>query len=216
MLGIARTDLINDDLGALSGAARRLGRGAGLKLNDVFWRVFLNNATFFAAGNNNVLTGVTAGPTNSALGLEGLQNADRVFRLQTDPDGQPLGVMAKKLVVPTSLRITALNLMNATNIQSGNTVSQPDANVFAGQFDVVSSPYMQNAAYTGNSATAWYLLADPADLPVIEVCFLNGVESPTVETADADFHTLGISMRGFHDFGTSLMEYRGGVRAAGA
>ena len=53
-------------------------------------------------------------------------------------------------------------------------------------------------------------------LSTIEVAFLNGVETPTVETADADFNLLGIQMRGFHDFGVSKQEFRGGVKMAGA
>jgi hypothetical protein len=53
---------------------------------------------------------------------------------------------------------------------------------------------------------AWYLLADPADLPVIEVAFLNGQESPTIETAEADFNVLGVQMRGYHDFGCALQD----------
>lgn len=220
LIGIDRRDLINDDTGALSGASRRLGRGAGLKINDVFWTVFLNNSSFFTSGNSNVLTGTTPGTTNSALGLEGLQNADRVFRLQTDPDGKPLGILPSILLVPSALRITALNLMNSTIVVATNTATTttlaPNNNAFAGAYTVVSSPYMSNSSYTGNSSTAWYLLASPSEMPVIEGCFLNGVESPTIETADFDFNTLGVAMRGVHDFGFSLQEYRGGVRAAGA
>ena len=68
---------------------------------------------------------------------------------------------------------------------------------------------------TGYSDKAWYLLADASDLPVIEVAFLNGQESPTIETAEADFNVLGIQMRGFHDFGVSLQEPRGGVKSKG-
>jgi hypothetical protein len=215
MIGIDRRDLINDDLGALTSAGRRLGRGAALKLNDIFWTAFLNNSTFFSAGNNNVITGGT-----SVLSLSALQLADEKFKLQTDPDGQPLGVMPTILLVPSSLRITALNLMNATTVVATNTGTSttlsPNSNVFAGAYDVVSSPYMQNSSYTGNSSTAWYLLASPADMPVIEVVFLNGVQTPTVETTEADFNTLGIALRGFFDAGVSLQEFRGGVRAAGA
>ncbi|MCL4193722.1 MAG: hypothetical protein KJZ87_18435, partial [Thermoguttaceae bacterium] len=62
---------------------------------------------------------------------------------------------------------------------------------------------------------AWYLLAEPNDLPVIEIAFLNGQESPTIETADADFSVLGIQMRGYHDFGVALQDSRGGVKSKG-
>jgi hypothetical protein len=74
---------------------------------------------------------------------------------------------------------------------------------------------LANSNYTGYSALKWYLLADPQDLPAIEIVFLNGNEQPTVETADADFNTLGIRMRGFHDFGVAKQEYRGGVAMKG-
>ena len=91
----------------------------------------------------------------------------------------------------------------------------PIANPHQGKFRVEVSRYLSNTRYTGNSAKAWYLLAEPNDLPVIEVAFLNGQESPTIETADADFSVLGIQMRGYHDFGVALQDPRGGVKAKG-
>ena len=77
------------------------------------------------------------------------------------------------------------------------------------------SRYLANAKLSGHSAKAWYLLAEAADLPVIEVAFLNGQESPTIETAEADFNVLGIQMRGYHDFGCALQDPRGGLKAKG-
>jgi hypothetical protein len=50
---------------------------------------------------------------------------------------------------------------------------------------------------------------------VIEVAFLNGQESPTIETAEADFNVLGIQMRGYHDFGCALQDPRGGTKSKG-
>ncbi len=75
--------------------------------------------------------------------------------------------------------------------------------------------YLTNSQYTGNSDKAWYLLADANDLPTIEVAFLNGQESPTIETAEADFNVLGVQMRGYHDFGCALQDPKGGVKAKG-
>ncbi|MCX7428034.1 MAG: hypothetical protein NTW96_20700, partial [Planctomycetia bacterium] len=46
MLSVDRRDIINDDLGAITTVPRKLGRGSGLKINDVFWATFLNNSTF--------------------------------------------------------------------------------------------------------------------------------------------------------------------------
>jgi phage major head subunit gpT-like protein len=213
MLGLDRRDIINDDLGALTNVSRRLGRGGALKINDVFWSTFLNNSTFFTAGRNNVSTGA-----GSALSLAALDTANQKFMGQTDPDGYPLGVMPKILLVPTALEVTAKTLMSSTNVVSGATTTPgtPSTNVWAGAFRVVSSPYMSNSSFTGYSAAAWYLLADPNDLPVIEMRFLNGQESPTVESVDTDPGMLGVAFRGYHDFGPALQEYRAGVRSAGS
>ncbi|MCC6491916.1 MAG: Mu-like prophage major head subunit gpT family protein [Pirellulales bacterium] len=210
MLAISRTDIINDDLSALSAVPRRIGRGAALKMNDLVWRTFLDNSDFFKAGNNNVSTGA-----GSALSAEGLTAAELKFANQVDPDGNPLGVMPKILLIPPSLKRTALSLMNSTLLVGGSTLA-PDANVWQSSYRVESSPYMENATFTGYSSAAWYLLADPAQIPVIEVVALNGRVEPTIETADTDFNTLGIQMRGYSDVGVALQEYRGGVRSAGS
>jgi hypothetical protein len=91
----------------------------------------------------------------------------------------------------------------------------PVANPHFGKFRLEVSRYLGNALYAGSSSKAWYLLADPADLPVIEVAFLNGQESPTIETAEADFSVLGVQMRGVHDFGVALQDWRGGTKQKG-
>ena len=74
--------------------------------------------------------------------------------------------------------------------------NEPDANVWRGRFEVVSSPYMSNASLTGNSSSAWYLLADPNDIPVIEVAALFGRVEPTVDTAPAMFTAISRAPRG--------------------
>jgi len=210
MLAITRKDIINDDLGALTAVPRRLGRGGALKLNDIFWTVFLDNSTFFAGGNSNVNTGV------ANMTVAGLEATETIFLNQTDPDSKPLGVQAKILLVPTALKAAALSLMASERIIDGSsTTKQGDANIYRGRFRVESSPYMSNSAYTGYSAAAWYMLADPSELPVIEIAALNGNVQPVVETADASFNVLGIQMRGYSDVGVAQQEYRGGVRADG-
>lgn len=209
MLAITRVDIINDDLGAFQRIPQRLGRGGALKINDVFWTKFLDNSTFFAVGNSNV----TSGAAFDAGGIE-LGKMEVAFAKQTDPDGKPLGVSPSILLVPPSLHNTGARLLNSS-LTVGGSSNVPDANVFGGRYSLASSTYMENSSYTGNSAKATYLLANPLDMPVIEVVFLNGNQTPTVESADADFDQLGIQVRAYHDFGVELQEPRGGVRSAG-
>ncbi len=214
---IDRRDIINDDLGAFNQVAFQLGRGGALAFNDVFWAAFLNNLSFFTSGHGNFDDGA-----ETALCLAALEAAETLFLTQAGPDGQPMAVSPRVLLVPTQLKRTALRLMNSTEVRQLADADESSAvgaygtnNTFAGDFVVASTPYLSSARFTGYSARKWYLLADPNELPVIEACFLNGQERPTVESADADFKTLGIEMRGYFDFGVALQEYRGGVAMKG-
>ena len=199
MTSVTRTDLINDDLGALTAVPQRIGRGGALKINDVFWSSFLDDSAFFTTAKGNKKTGSTA------LGLAGLKESLALYRKLKDTDGKPMAIQPRVLLVPVDLEITAAELMNSVQIASGNTSGQPSTNVFAGRYEVVSSTYLTDTA-------DYYLLASPADMPVMEVAFLNGVQSPIVETAEADFHTLGVQMRGFFDFGVAKAEDKAGVK----
>lgn len=221
MLGISRTDLINDDLGALSNVPTMIGRGAAIKLNEIFWTAFMDNSSFFASGNSNYLSGVTVGTNDSRLNIEGLTRAEQKFMDQTDADSKPLGIKPAVLLVPSSLMATGRQLMNSVEIRDQAALTSGGVqygvnNPFAGMFQLVGTPYLNNSTFSGYSAVAWYLLANPMDIATVEVAFLNGVEVPTVETADADFNTLGIQMRGYHDFGVTKQDFRGGVKSKGS
>jgi len=209
MFAITREHWINDDVGALAGVRNRLGRGAALGIARDFWTVFLNNSSFFTAGRNNYDEG-----SDTAFSAAALEAADLLFRTQTDSDGMPLGAMPKLLVVPPAHRIAALKLMSSQTVYKDS--NEGGDNPWAGAFEVVSSPYMISSSLTGNSATAFYLLADPLDIPVVEVAYLNGKDTPTVESAEADFNQLGIQFRGWFDYGFNLQDYRGGVKLKGA
>lgn len=207
LLGIDRTQLINDDMGALAQAARRLGRGGALKINDVFWAKFLNNASFFTSGRANY----DDGASDTLMDATGLANANGLFMALNDPDGKPTGTTPRILLTPTALWPLAWRLVAPS--PGGDTTAT--ISPFAGMYDLVQSRYLSNSTFTGYSTKAWYLLADPNDLPVIEMVFLNGNQEPTVETADLEFNRLGIALRGYHDFGCELQEYRGGVKMKG-
>ena len=210
LFAITRQDMINDDLGALTSVPRRIGRGGMLKLNDIGWTEFLDNSSFFAVGNANINTGV------ADMTIGGLAATETIFMDQTDPDGNPLGAEPRILLVPTALKSAASTLMTSERLITGATsATQGDGNIWRGRFNVESSPSMSNAGYSGYSAQAWYMLADPADLPVLEICALNGRIEPVVETANAEFNVLGVQMRGYDDVGVRKQEFRGGVRSDG-
>jgi len=98
----------------------------------------------------------------------------------------------------------------------GSSGPTPNVNVFQGEYNVVRSAYLSNPTFSGYSAAKWYLLARRPGLAVIQAAFLNGQRAPAIESAAAEFSTLGIQMRGVHDFGVSMHEYRAGVQGSGA
>lgn len=220
MLAITRKDIINDDLGALTAVPRRLGRGSALKLNDIFWTAFLYGETsgFFSA------THTTAGNTGNAnlntgaadVTLAGIAATETMFLNQVDMDGKPLGTQPAIWLVPTAQKNAAAAILAPqSRLVTGASATLSDVNVFSGRYRLESSPYLHNTGYTGYSTTANYLMADPMDLPTIEIAALNGRVEPVVETAEADFNALGVQMRGYSDVGVALQEYRACVKADG-
>jgi hypothetical protein len=231
ILTIPRTVIINDDLGALGAVPMMMGRGAGLKLNKVFWTKWLDSTqtddggstAFWAAthtisnqkGNSNYSSG-----GGSALGSAGLTAATLLFDKQVDPKGYPLGLDAEILLYPPDLQTTALELMNSEYMVygGGSAAKQPANNIWKGRFKPVKSRYLSNADFTGYSATAWWLLANPSLIPTVEVAFLNGAEMPTVQAAGPDFqfNILGMTTRAFFDIGVTMQNFRGGVKSVGS
>ncbi len=214
MLGIPRTDIINDDLSVFDDLKRRIGRGAGKKLSNLAWASFMNNAAFFTTARGNYISGATTNlgtdGVGLALGATAFYNlkspaADGLKKVGTVVGGRPT-----KLIVPPSLMFNAQALYMAT---APGATSQ---NQFAGMYKPVVSPWLSDSAFTGYSSTAWYLMRDPSDMAAVVVSFLNGQETPTVESTDADFDQLGILFRGFHDFGADQAEYLAGVMSKGA
>lgn len=214
MIAITRTDIINDDLGALSDVPRMLGRMAALKVEDAFFTMLLSNpSTFFGSGNNNYIEG-----SGTTLQISQLDALTRKFRDQTDPDGKPVLLVPKFLLVPTALDATARQLIASTELMGSTTADtlKPSGNPFANTLTVLSSPYLGNSSYTGYSATAWYLVAEPTDIAAFGIGYLNGVTTPTIESAEADFNTLGVQMRCYFDFGVGTEDYRAAAKSKGA
>ena len=70
----------------------------------------------------------------------------------------------------------------------------------------VTSPFLSGTAYWLFNAT----------FPLVDVAFLNGVQTPTVETAEANFSRLGIEMRCYYDYGVAAGDVKAAVYSTGA
>ncbi len=214
MFSLTRQDIINDDLGAFDDLRNRIGRGAASKLNDLFWTTFLGNlATIFTATRTNYITGAT---TNLGTDGVGLGLGVKGWRQRTSPaaDGaKRMSGSPKFVLVPPELETIAEQLYVARNLAA---VKVSDANIYSGRYQPIVANQLSDSSISGYSTTAWYLLGDKAAGSPVVVSFLNGQETPTVENADADFNTLGIQFRGYHDFGCDLGDYLNALMSKGA
>jgi hypothetical protein len=245
MLTIGRKPIINDDLSILTGAPLTMGAGASRGFNLLFWKVYLalasataddGNAFWRAAAPTSFPTlQVASGPNllgsgaSSALSSTALQLAKQMYDKQVDPSGNPLMFdgMTPILLFPPELWLTAMELVDPAAVGlvlgagTGTTSRQPNINMWKGRLKPVMSRYLSNATLfpATASATAWYNLMSPvAGSSVIEAAFLNGIDTPTVQTAGPDwnFKKLGVAMRVIFDYGANAQNFRAGVKSPGA
>ena len=210
MYAFTRQDVINDDLGLLDQIRKILGRQAALSLNKAVFTKWMATADSFWHANNGNL--VTASP----LDFLNLGAVSAVFEKMTDENGDPIVMTGAKLLVPSELRLTAERLYQSETLNETTTANKPMAtkNIFAGKFPVVSSPYLSNSAITGYSATTWYMVADPSDMAALQVAFLDGKQTPTIESEPAPLEVLGVRFRGYMDFGAARWEKRAAIQVA--
>ena len=102
------------------------------------------------------------------------------------------------LIIPPELEALAYELVKSTvdPARSNDTV-----NPFGGRFTIVV-----DAALT--DPHAWYLAARPTDVQTIEVTYLNGVETPRLET-QTGFKVDGIEYKVAMDCNATALDFRG-------
>jgi hypothetical protein len=85
----------------------------------------------------------------------------------------------------------------------------PTKNVLRNEgLTLVSEASLSDSAFTGYSPTSWYLMGDPNVVDTLEVAFLRGKESPTIEQVDPGPNYLGILFRIYHDTGCKPIDWR--------
>lgn len=226
--------LINDDLDAFRELPMTLGRAAKLSedkfVTDLFAGATGPDTTFFAAGNNNI---ITANPT---LTVAGLQTGFKVLAAQKDTDGNPIFYPQVALVVPPALEITAQNILNATEIRvaagsgSATTDQLVAVNWMRNRTRLVVDPWLPIISTT-NGDTSWYLIGVPSiGRPAMEVGFLRGRETPDLfvkapnalrvgggmaPVEDGDFETDSIRHKVRHVVGGTLMDPKAAAASNG-
>lgn len=193
IVGISRQDLINDDLGVLTEIPERFGQMAGRTINkDVFGAISKTAGDFGAS-------------TTGALSLDALSTAYALALAIKDSNGDPLGAIPNRILCSPSNYLTAKNIYQSEHIVNGSGKSPRD-NVMRNILEPITSPFL--------SGTDYWLFNDAFKL--VDVAFLNGRQTPVVETAEADLSQLGISMRCYYDYGAFAGDAKAAVYSTGA
>lgn len=200
-IDLTRNLIINDDLNLLSDTVRAFGEAAAQTEAAIMVAMLTGNPDMrdgtpvFDASRGNI--GDTAGLPSKATLTENRE----AMRLRTGTDGKTIiDAPPRYLLVPADLETEAEEILAA--IQPGTTA---DVNPFAGKLKLLVEPRLP----TGT----WYLFADPARLACLRYAYLSGAEGVQVQRRES-WDTLGLSFRGFLDFGAGWLDWRGAQRVA--
>ena len=210
IFAFTREMIVNDDLGALDQFFRAAGRLAvefeARMLSDLLTAnggsgpILSDGLPLFHANHANVAA------TGGAISVETLDAARTALRRQKGLDGSVIiDADPRYLIVPVSKQTTAEQVTTAiTPAQTSNV------NPFAGRLSVLADPHLDDA-----STTAWYVAADPSNVPVLEFAYLQGAQGPQTETEnDFDRDVLKFKIR--LDVGAGVVDWRGIYRNPGA
>jgi len=219
MFGITRQMLINDDLGAMLAIPSLLGKMAARTLEKSVISLLANASTgaastnfFFSTSSAKKKANYAAGAA-TALDIDALGTAYKLFLDQVDSQGNPIMVEPSLLLVTNKNAVNARKLFNDAAYRFTNAdTKETTENQWQGMFRPLVSPFLSQLATTEDE---YYLLPTPSDTAVINIAYLRGQRSPVISQSDVDFNQLGVQMRGVFDFGVALWDQRLAVKMAG-
>lgn len=230
---ISWESLINDSLGAFNDIPTRFSTAA-LRSEARF----VTGLYAASTGDGNAsLYGATITDCGQAitnlgvlpLTIANLETTMALMAAQQDPNGEPIGIMPKHLVVPPALEFTARAILTSTLKQWTDTAAAtnfplPTTNVVPQMgLQLHVDPFLP-IIDTTHGSTAWYLFADPSQGAALEFAYLRGYESPEVvmkasnkvavgggglaSPFSGDFETDNVMYRIRHVFGGAAMDPR--------
>lgn len=209
MFAISRHAIINDDVGAFSRVPMKMGRAAKRTIGNLVYAVLTSNPTMsdgvalFHATHANLMTG-------AAITAASISTAKAAMAKQKDVDSLTatgLNIRPRFLLVPVELEDDAAVLM-ASEFDPSKTQRVPNSARAA-------ATVISEARLSTNSATAWYMAADPSSADTIEVAYLNGVDTPTLEQKEG-WGIDGVEFKVRIDAGVKAFDFRGLVKNPGA
>jgi hypothetical protein len=204
--------IINDDLRAVQSIPKKLARAAGVTINEFVASLFTANSgegptmadgnhVFDAVNHQGNLGSTALDATSFGAGMAAIAK-------MTDTAQKRMGLVGKWLLIPPDLEQTAFTLLYSQLKPGG---SDNDMNFFQGRAQYIVVP-------NWTDANNWYLVADPGQIELIEIGYLDGQDAPELlvqddPTAGTVFTNDAISYKVRWIFGGGWLDYRGAYGA---
>lgn len=194
----------NDDIGLVRRIPQRLGRAGARTLYKFAFDFLATNAVIydatalFIAGHSNLAV--------AALTKATLQSNRLAMMKQVEQgSAEPLGIGPRYLVVPLDLADLAYELTAQPNL-AGFTPTAADS--------IKNQTWEIIPVKTWSDTNNWYTVADPADIPTIEIGFLDGKEEPELFVQDLPsvgsmFSNDKLTYKIRHIYGGVVEDFRG-------
>jgi len=207
LFSISRQALVNDDLNAFTRIPNGMGRAAARQVGDLAWNVLINGITvamnedataLFHANHGNFVAD-TAGAAPSVITINAARTA---MATQTDPSGSAvLNVTPAYLLVPKALEGTGLQIQMAEKDPAIASGEAP--NFLRNTFETIA-----DARLDADDAAKWYMAANPNQVDTVGVGFLDGQQSPFLETQNG-WSVDGVAFKVRIDAAAAPLDYRG-------
>jgi hypothetical protein len=211
IVGLTRQAIVNDDLGIFNQISQDLGRAAKRSVEIDAYAVLTSNGglgpimrdgkTLFHADHGNIAD-VAAPPS-----IASFEAMDLKMSAQQDVSGNDfLDIPLHAFLAPRAMRGEAL-IINDSQYDTETAGKFQRPNKVRGLFTTITGTPRLNG-------TRWYGFADPAQMPAIEVVFLNGEQEPRIEQKDG-WRVSGVEWRVLFDYGVGGVNYRAAQTNAG-
>lgn len=193
----------NDDVGAIRRIPSKLSRAAKRTLAKFVFDFFRSNApiydtkAFFHADHNNLFTGALTKAELAAHRLAMLKQTEL-------NSGDRIGIAPTRLVVPVDLQEAAVDLFKLATNNEKTFMQALTMNIIP--------------VWYWTDANDWVTVADPADIPGVEVGFLDGREEPELFVQDSPtsgsmFAADKLTYKVRHIYGGAVCDYRCATKA---
>lgn len=205
--GFTRESMINDDIDIIGKVPQKYVAAYYRGINDLVYKMLCSNPVMYD-GNQLFCTehgniAAQADKITTALFSE----MKKLMRKQKDISKKAfLNLTPAFVIAPSSLEVDIQQFLLSTSAIDG--ANSGILNVFKNSMTPII-----DATLDGYSEKKFYMATNSNLCDTIEVTYLNGKKTPTLESA-IDWKRLGIEYRIYADVGVNLLDYKGLVEGS--